>query len=66
VNRAWHEQHKMPSGATLKERIEWHVEHAKECGCRPIPQGLLAKQGVREQGQRSGLEIRGQAIGNRE
>ena len=43
MNRVLHKQHKMPSGATEKERIEWHLEHARNCGCRPAPKELLAK-----------------------
>jgi hypothetical protein len=43
MNREWHKQHAMPSGATEKQRIEWHIEHTKNCACRPFPQGLLAK-----------------------
>lgn len=37
MNAAWHAKHRMPQGATLKERAGWHVAHAKHCGCRPIP-----------------------------
>ncbi len=43
MNREWHKQHAMPSGATEKQRIEWHIEHTKNCACRPFPQRLLAK-----------------------
>ena len=38
LNRAWHEQHRMPPRATLDQRIAWHRAHARACGCRPIPQ----------------------------
>ena len=54
MNREWHKQHKMPSGATEKERIEWHREHARNCGSRPAPKELLAKiekQGSEKTGQ---------------
>jgi hypothetical protein len=43
MNREWHKQHKMPSGATVEQRVEWHLEHTKNCACRPFPQGLLTK-----------------------
>jgi hypothetical protein len=43
MNREWHEQHKIPQGATQEERIAWHMEHARHCACRPIPEGLIAK-----------------------
>jgi DNA-3-methyladenine glycosylase I len=40
VNAAWHERNAMPRGASVAERVTWHTEHAKACGCRPIPRGL--------------------------
>lgn len=43
MNKAWHESHKMPPNATLDERLNWHLDHAKECACRPIPPKLLAE-----------------------
>jgi hypothetical protein len=43
MNREWHEGHKMPEKATEQQRIEWHIEHAQACGCRPIPAGLMEK-----------------------
>jgi hypothetical protein len=48
MNRDWHYKHKMPEKATTNERIQWHLEHAKNCACRPIPEGLLAKMNVQE------------------
>ena len=27
----------MPVKTTMEQRLEWHLEHAKYCGCRPIP-----------------------------
>ena len=42
MNRIWHEVHPMPRSATTEQRISWHVAHAKNCGCRPIPVGVLA------------------------
>jgi hypothetical protein len=32
----------MPKNATTEQRVVWHQEHARNCGCRPIPKGLLA------------------------
>lgn len=43
INKQWHEKNKMPKNPTLEERIKWHIEHAKQCGCRPIPESLLSK-----------------------
>ena len=36
MNAAWHSAHPMPKNPTLDQRIEWHVAHAKACGCREI------------------------------
>lgn len=41
TNKSWHEQHRMPKHPTLQQRIEWHLAHAKACGCRPIPASIL-------------------------
>ena len=41
INKEWHLKHKMPKNATLEQRIEWHIAHAKNCGCRKID-GKLA------------------------
>lgn len=43
MNRVWHDTHPMPKPASLAQRIEWHLAHAKHCGCRPIPAGVLAQ-----------------------
>ncbi|HUC79055.1 MAG TPA: hypothetical protein VMQ58_02325 [Candidatus Saccharimonadales bacterium] len=40
MNKLWHEQHKLPKNATEEERLKWHIEHQKQCGCRPIPKSL--------------------------
>jgi hypothetical protein len=40
INREWHEQNPMPPKATLAQRIRWHVEHAKHCDCRPMPESI--------------------------
>lgn len=39
---AWHKNNKMPDNPTTKERIVWHREHQKYCGCRPTPKSLTA------------------------
>jgi len=49
LNRAWHETHRLGTKATLGERIAWHLEHAKECGCREMPESIktaLSARGV--------------------
>ncbi len=42
LNAAWHEGHPMPKPATTAERLAWHQEHQKHCGCRPMPASLRA------------------------
>jgi hypothetical protein len=42
MNKAWHEQHRLPKNATLEVRIRWHLAHAKDCGCRPVPRTVVA------------------------
>jgi len=43
LNRPWHLAHRMPERATGEQRIRWHLEHAKHCGCRPIPTRLQSE-----------------------
>jgi len=40
LNTEWHLAHPMPKNATLQQRIDWHLEHAKHCGCGKIPEKL--------------------------
>jgi hypothetical protein len=40
LNKTWHAKHKMPPHATLDQRIRWHLQHRRRCGCRPIPPKL--------------------------
>jgi hypothetical protein len=41
INAQWHKQHPMPMGSTLSQRVEWHVAHARACGCRTMPPTIL-------------------------
>ena len=43
INVKWHKVNKMSNNPNLKKRMEWHLEHVKNCGCRPIPEKLLDK-----------------------
>jgi hypothetical protein len=43
LNRGWHLSHRMPPKATLEQRLEWHLEHAKNCQCRAIT-GKIAEE----------------------
>jgi hypothetical protein len=40
INAAWHIRHRMPARPTLQQRIAWHVEHERYCGCRRAPPAL--------------------------
>lgn len=40
INAAWHKKNLMPKNPTLEQRIKWHINHAKHCGCREIPPKL--------------------------
>jgi hypothetical protein len=42
INREWHLANKMPRNPSEDERIAWHLEHARNCGCRKI-EGKLAE-----------------------
>lgn len=41
INAVWHLANKMPKNPTLNERVAWHVEHAKQCACRPLHGKIL-------------------------
>ncbi len=41
INKEWHQANKMPKNATLDQKIQWHVEHAKNCACRPLGGKIL-------------------------
>lgn len=40
INKEWHLRHPMPKNATLDQRIEWHIEHSRECSCREMPESI--------------------------
>ena len=42
LNAEWHERHPMPKNPTTEQRLSWHVDHEKNCGCRPMPASLRA------------------------
>jgi hypothetical protein len=51
MNKDWHMQNRMPRNASPKERVQWHLGHAKNCSCRPFPKGLLSKLNEEEKRQ---------------
>lgn len=40
INKDWHLAHRMPKNPTLEQRIEWHLDHQKNCSCRAIPEKI--------------------------
>lgn len=54
INATWHKQHRMPRRPTAAERLEWHVAHAKACGCRKLTTVMLARlrNAAREEGKK--------------
>ena len=40
LNKEWHLRHPMPENPTLEERIAWHIDHARHCGCREMPANI--------------------------
>lgn len=48
INKEWHLQNKMNKNPTFEQRVKWHLEHQKNCPCRPIPEKLLKKMKERK------------------
>jgi hypothetical protein len=40
LNKERHLTNKMPEKATLDQRIERHIQHSKNCACRPMPENI--------------------------
>jgi len=40
INKEWHLKHPMPKNATLDQHIKWHMQHAKGCQCRKMPDSI--------------------------
>ena len=50
INADWHFKNRMPKKTTLDQRINWHLEHAKNCTCRPLGGKILEeikKRGIK-------------------
>lgn len=43
INRGWHQKNHLSKKATLSQKIQWHVDHTRECGCREIPKNIQQK-----------------------
>jgi hypothetical protein len=43
MNETWHKKHKVPMPSTLQQRVRWHEQHLKHCGCRKdLPKTIVA------------------------
>ncbi len=47
INKEWHLAHPMPKNPTFDQRVEWHLEHQKNCACRPIAGKLADEMRIR-------------------
>lgn len=41
INAEWHSKHRMPKNPSMDQRVKWHIEHARHCGCRPLRGKIL-------------------------
>ncbi len=49
MNKLWHDANRLAPKAKLEERLTWHLEHAKACGCRDMPASIktvLTERGI--------------------
>jgi hypothetical protein len=44
----WHRAHPLPRRATELQRLFWHLEHQRCCGCRPMPAYLAPRNDITE------------------
>jgi hypothetical protein len=43
INKQWHETHRLGMPTTLQQRVQWHEQHLKHCGCRKdLPKTIVA------------------------
>ena len=40
TNSDWHAANRLAKNATIDEKIGWHLRHAQNCGCRPMPKSI--------------------------
>jgi hypothetical protein len=50
LNVEWHRGNKMPGNAKIEQRIQWHLEHSRNCTCRPIPEKVIEEMKKRSIG----------------
>lgn len=52
INKEWHLKNRMPKSPTLDERINWHIEHSKNCACREMPESIRIEIEKRKKGKK--------------
>lgn len=63
-NQAWHRNHRLSQCASAVEAIAWHLRHAANCGCQPIPEAVMAELDHRAIVLPHGYEQRWAAVGS--
>lgn len=48
INREWHLKNRVPDRANLNQKIQWHVDHTRICGCRSIPEKIKVEMAKRK------------------
>jgi len=41
INKDWHLVNRMPKNSTPDQRVKWHIEHVRNCTCRPLGGKIL-------------------------
>lgn len=41
INAEWHAKNNMPKNPTRDERINWHLDHSRNCLCHPLDAKIL-------------------------
>lgn len=59
TNQAWHAQNRMPKNPSLDQRVAWHLEHARHCGCRKMPESIAVE--IAKRSQASEVETTGRS-----
>ena len=71
LNASWHKQNRMPPRATLRQRVKWHLEHAREwvpldstaCACRDPEAVRFAGRREMIKGRFEIVDIEGMTVG---
>lgn len=57
MNKIWHELNPMPKKPSIDDRVRWHLDHSKNCGCRKPPKDIQAV--IENRGSKTRDEKRG-------